>query len=279
MRIDGGTLGLVQPANKAANSLKQTNKELSRILERLSTSLKINSASDDASGLSISEQLRTQVRGFKAASDNVSQAMSALNIADSTGQQVSNMVQRQHDLALQSSSGTLNDTQRQYINTEYQSLTQEITRITSAAQFNTQNVANGTGLASGNAQIQAGANAGDQVSMPYADMSAQALQITGTSVDTAANAQNAIDKLSTALDKLNSQRSDLGAMTNRFQSTVNNLSVAEVNTQAAESALRDQDTAMGLADLARAQLLQQGATSAFAKFNQISSNNLFGLTQ
>jgi flagellin len=278
MRIDTyGNYGLVQPLDKAAKGLSKTNRDLNKILERLSTALRINRASDDAAGLGVSEQLRTQIRGFKMASQNVEDAMSALNIAEGVGNQVSDMVQRQRELALQASNDTLTNEQRQTLNVEYQSLTQEINRITSATQFNSQAVANGTGLSSGTAQIQAGANAGEAVTLPTADMSANALLITGTSITTAASAQTAIDRLDTALNTLNTQRSALGAMTNRFESTVNNLSVAEINTQAAESVLRDQDMAQGLAELTRTQLLQEGTLAAFSRFKEISANHLFGL--
>jgi flagellin len=278
MRIDSSQpYGLIGSQDKATNSLNKTNKDLNKILERLSTALRINQASDDAAGLGIAEQLTTQIRGFQQATDNVSDAMSALNIADSTGNQVSDMVQRQRDLALQSSNATLTDSQRQDLNTEYQSLTQEITRISNASQFNTQSVAAGTGLSSGNAIIQAGPNAGDQVTLPKTDFTAAALQISGTSIDTASNATSAIGNLDTALDTLNSQRSTLGSMTNRFESTVNNLSVANINTQAAESVISDQDMAQGLVDLTTQQLLQQSTLSAFSKFNEISANHIMGL--
>jgi flagellin len=278
MRIESSQpYSLIAPQDKASKSLGKTNKDLNKILERLSTALRINRASDDAAGLGIAEQLTSQIRGFQQASNNVSDAMSALNIADSAGNQVSDMVQRQHELALQSSNDTLTDTQRQDLNTEYQSLNQEITRISTASQFNTQSVAAGTGLSSGAAVIQAGPNAGDQVTLPKTDFTAAALSIGGTSIDTAANATNALNRLDSALNTLNSQRSTLGAMTNRFESTVNNLSIAQINTQAAESVIRDQDMAAGLVELTSKQLLQQSTLSAFSKFNEISANHIMGL--
>ena len=279
MRIDTGSFGLVQPLDTAAKSIQKTNKDLNKILERLSTALRINSASEDAAGLGVAEQLDTQARGFKVASQNVDEAMSALNIADSTGSQVSDMIQQQRDLAVQASSGTLNDSERQDLNTQYQSLTQEITRITDASQYNTQNVANGTGLASGTAQVQAGANAGDAVTMPTVNMTANALNITGSSIDTAANAQAAIGTLDTAMDTLNSQMSTVGATSNQFNSTLNNLAVADINTEAAQSVVSDEDMAQGLAQLTTAELLQQGSIAAFSKFKEISANHLFGLLQ
>lgn len=280
MQIQGiGGLGMVQGQDQTVKSLNKTNRDLGKILEKLSTALRINRASDDAAGLSISQQLETQSRGFNMADQNVTSAMSALNIADSTGGQISDMVQRQRELALQASNDTLTNQQRQGLDTEYQSLTQEIDRISGSSQFNTQNVANGQGLASGNAQIQTGANAGDQIQLPATNMGATALGITGTSIATGAGAQTALSKLDSALDTLNTQRSTIGSMTNRFESVRNNLSVSDINTQAAQSVLQDQDMAAGLAELTKTKLLLESGTQAFARYNEISSNHLFGLMQ
>jgi len=280
MQIQGiGGLGMVQGQDQTVKSLNKTNRDLGKILEKLSTALRINRASDDAAGLSISQQLETQSRGFNMADQNVTSAMSALNIADSTGGQISDMVQRQRELALQASNDTLTNQQRQGLDTEYQSLTQEIDRISGSSQFNTQNVANGQGLASGNAQLQTGANAGDQIQLPATNMGATALGITGTSIATGAGAQTALSKLDSALDTLNTQRSTIGSMTNRFESVRNNLSVSDINTQAAQSVLQDQDMAAGLADLTKTKLLLESGTQAFARYNEISSNHLFGLMQ
>ena len=258
-------------------ALKKTNKELSKVLRSLSTGLRINTASDDAAGLAVSEQLRSQIRGFKMAQQNVTDATSALSIADGTGGQVSDILQRQRELALQSKNDTLTNQDRQGIDTEYQQLNAEMTRITSAAQFNGQPVASGQGLASGAAQVQAGANAGDQVSMPYVDMTAAGLSMAGTSVATSAGATAALDKINAAMSQVNTQRSTIGAMTNRFESTVTNLNVSEVNTQAAESVLRDQDMAVGLAQLTRSKILNQSGSMALSRFNEISANHLFAL--
>jgi flagellin len=280
MQIQGiGGLGMIQGQDQTVKSLNKTNRDLGKILEKLSTALQINRASDDAAGLSISQQLETQSRGFNMADQNVTSAMSALNIADSTGGQISDMVQRQHDLALQASNDTLTNQQRQGLDTEYQSLTQEIDQISGSAQFNTQTVANGQGLAAGNTQIQAGANTGDQIQLPATNMGATALGITGTSIATGAGAHTALSKLDNALDTLNTQRSTIGSMTNRFESVRNNLSVSDINTQAAQSVLQDQDMAAGLADLTKTKLLLESGTQAFARYNEISSNHLFGLMQ
>jgi flagellin len=277
MEIRSIGAGPVWGSDGIEKNLKKTDRNLNKILKKLSTSLRINQAGDDASGLGISEQLKTQIRGFKAASQNVMDSSSAFTIAEGGGNEASAMLQRQRDLALQSSSDTLTDEQRQSIDIEYQNLTLEIDRIAASTEFNTQNVANGQGIGSGNAQIQAGANAGEQIRIPAMNMTTTALGISGTSVVDQTSAQAALSKIDTALDKLNSQRSTIGSMMNRLDATGNNLSVAEINTQAAESVLRDQDMASGLAEMTRQRLLLETGTQAFSRFNEISSQYIFSL--
>lgn len=274
-----GGSGFIRSGKTSADSLKKTNRSLSKILERLSNAKRINRASDDAAGLAVSEQLSTQVRGFKTANRNVADAMSALSIADGASTEIQDMLQRQRELALQARSDTLTGEQRQHLDVEYQNLTQEIDRIAQSTQFNTQNVANGQGLASGNAQIQVGPNAGDAVNLPQINMTTQSLGTTTTSIADASAAENALSAVDTALANLGTQRSTIGATVNRFESTQNNLTVAETNTQAAESVLRDQDMAMGMAELTKQKLLQESGIHAFQRFNEISANHILGLLQ
>jgi flagellin len=272
-----GTLGLASQQAIGTGALNKTSRALEKILERLSTAQRINRASDDAAGLAVSEQLRTQIRGFKMATQNAVDTQSALNIAEGAGTEVESMLQRQRELAIQARNDTLTDDQRGMLDTEYQQITQEINRIPQATQFNTQQVAAGQGLGSGTAQAQVGANAGDQITLPKNDMTAVGLGVAGTSIASSAGASTALNAIDAALDQLHTQRSNIGAMVNRLESTINNLSVAEINTQAAESALRDQDMAKGLADLVQQQILYQGGTKTFARFNEISYNHLLGL--
>jgi flagellin len=270
MPISG--LGFIQ-------NVSQSERSLQKILQKLSTAKSINSASDNAAGLAIAEGLQTQVRGFSMATQNVDAAMSALNIGEGGANEISSMVQRQRELALQASNGTLTDEQRTGLNTEYQQLTQEIDRTAGSTQFNTQGTSAGTGLASGTAAIQVGPNQGDTVNLPSVNMTSTALGITGTSIATQANASAAVGQLDTALGSLNTQRTSVGAMVNRFESTLNNLNVSQVNTQAAESVLADQDMAQGMAELVRSQLLQQTSNAVLARFNEINVNHMLGLLQ
>jgi flagellin len=274
-----GGIGLTSSQRRTTQTLSKTNRALSKILERLATAKRINRASDDAAGLAVAEQLTTQMRGFKIAEQNVADAMSALNIADGASTEIENMLQRQRELAIQARNGTLTDDQRQMLDVEYQNLTEEIGRIAESTQFNTQNVSNNQGLATGSAEIQVGPNAGQTITLPAVDMTAAGLGIGGTSIATAAGAAGAMNVLDTAIESMGSQRAALGSMVNRLESTQNNLMVAEVNTTAAESILRDEDMAIGIAELTKNRLLMETGTRAFSRFNEISANHILGLLQ
>jgi flagellin len=204
-------------------------------------------------------------------------AMAALNIADGASTEIGGMLQRQRELALQASNDTLTSDQRTSLNTEYQQLNQEITRIAAGTQYNTQGLTAGTGLGGGAAQVQVGPNAGDQLTLPQINMTGAALGVTGTSVTSQQAAQAALTTIDNAIGTLNTQRSNVGAIVNRMESAQNNLSVAAVNTQAAESVLRDQDMAEGVTALTTQQLLMESGTRAFARFQEISANHLLGL--
>ncbi|NLD91148.1 MAG: flagellin [Fibrobacter sp.] len=253
-------------------SLRRANHELQKILEKLSTAQRINRASDDAAGLAVSEQLRSNIRGFKVATQNISDAMSALNITDGVANQSTAILQRQRELAIQSRNDTLSDKNRAALDSEYQQLTKELDRIADGTKFNKQDLTSGQGLASGNAVIQSGPESDNQMTLPEIDIRSASLGVQPTSIATSAGANQAIEALDNALGSINSQRSTVGATVNRLYSSVNNLNVAMVNTQAAESVLRDEDMAKGLMELTQARLLQESSTTAFARFNEINKS-------
>lgn len=260
-----------------SNTLNSNYQQLQKILQKLATGQAINQASDDAAGFSMAQEMESQVRGFKAASDNVTQADSAMNITDGVAGQTADILQQQRTLALQASNGTLNDTDRQEINTEYQQLTQQLDQQANAAQYNTQHLANGTGLAGGNAQIQATPNAGGTIAAPQVNLTSQALGTAGTSVATASQAQSAISTIDNALKNLNSQQSTIGAFQNQLGYENDNLNSEMINTQSAESLITDLDMAQGSTDMSTQQLLNQTSTAAFAMFNSINQNQVLGL--
>lgn len=264
-------------SKKTEQMLRRTSQKLNKILERLSTSLRINSASDDAAGLAISEELTTRIRGYKMASQNIENSISAFNIADGAGRAVSSILQRQRELAIQASNSTLKDSDRAALNKEFQALSREIDRISESVSFNKQEVAAGEELASGSAVIQSGPESTDKITMPQIDLRTAITGISEVSLLTLEDAVKALGALDEAISSVNNQRSTLGSAVNRLESTVNNLSVAIINTQAAESVIRDQDMAAGLAELVRQQLLQEGSQRAFSRFKTINSNHILGL--
>lgn len=274
-----GGMGIAAPQNRNKNALDSTNKRLNDVLEQLASGKRINRASDDAAGLSLSEQLNTQIRGFKTADRNVQDAMSALNISEGVTSQVSSLVQRQRELAGQARTGTINDEQRKILNQEFQQINEEIDRIAENTEFNRQKLANGSQLGGGNAQIQVGANAGESMALPTVDVRGSTLGISGADISSIAGAEAAMSIMDIAIDNINSQRSTIGAMTNRLSSTSNTLATAQVNTEAADSLIRDQDMAMGLAELAKLQILSRTGSQSFAMFNKISSDHVMGLLQ
>jgi len=277
MQVQNTGANIWAGSKKTEQTLKRTSKELNRILERLSTSIRINSASDDAAGLSISEELTTRIRGYKMASQNIENSISAFAIADGAGKAVSEILQRQKELAVQASNATLKDADRIAIDKEFQSLSQEIDQISQSASFNKQGVAAGEGLASGSAVIHSGSESTDQITMPQIDLKTAIIGTSKISLLTQEDAVKAIGSLDEAISSVNQQRSTLGSAVNRLESTINNLSVAIINTQAAESVIRDQDMAAGLVELTRQQLLQEGSRRAFSRFKTINSNHILGL--
>lgn len=272
-----GNSRLLSGTLSSASAIKKSNSQLKKILTRLSTAQRINKASDDAAGLSISEMLRTNIRGYKMATRNIEDAMSALNISDGTGDQVSDMLQRQRELAIAARNDTLNDNDRQILNQEYQALTGEIGRITSGTQFNRQRTADGTELGSGQSIIQSGPEVDNQIILPEINYTEISTALSSTSVATSTNAQDTLTEIDKIIQNLNEQRSTIGATMNRFNSAVNNLSVSMINTQAAESVLRDQDMAEGISELTRQQLLNEGGIRAFKRFNEISRYQVMGI--
>lgn len=278
VQSSGGSL-FAAGINPSQRALKKTNRELEKLLEQLATGLRINRASDDAAGLSIAEQLTTQIRGFKAASQNLADASAALDIADGAGREITDMVQRQRELAIQAKNDTLTPENRKALNTEYQAISQEIARITEATNYNRQELTNGKGLGSGNAKLQVGPNAGDMINVPQIDFTQVSLGMQNTAIDTPQAASAALTAADSALDSINSQRTTIGAMANRLTAAGDNLANAMINTQAAESVIRDEDMAKGLTELTAQQLLQEGATQAFGRYKEISRNHIMGLLQ
>jgi flagellin len=264
------------------HALGMANRDLSKTLERLSTGLKINRASDDAAGLSVSEQLRTQIRGTGMAIRNADDGNALLRIAEGAANEVSSMLQRMRELAIQANNDTLTSVERGYLNLEYQALMEEIQRIAKSTQYNGLTLLDGEptsfGTLGGIASVlHVGANNAkgiDTITVSISSITIGALGLTPSDLLIRANISTAIDIVSNAIDSVNAMRSELGALMNRLDSNVNNLNVQRTNMQSAESVIRDADFAEETMQLTRNQILNQSATAMLGQANSVPQSVL-----
>lgn len=256
-------------AINARKNMFSTSNNLERSMARLSSGYRINQAADDAAGLAISENLRAQIRGLRQASRNASDGISLVQIAEGSLNEVSNMLIRLRELAIQASSDTIGDTERKFVDVEYQQLKSEIQRVTENTSYNGFELLNGTG---GIIDIQVGVQNDpfeDRISFnaSAANATLEALGLTAEAVDNKAAAQNSIGAVDSALVSVNAIRANFGAMQNRLVSTVNNLGVTDENFSAANSRIRDTDIATESSELVRNNILQQAAVSILSQAN------------
>ena len=268
----------------AQRNLAQSQSALERSLDRLSSGLRITRAGDDAAGLAISESLRAQVRGLTQAQRNANDGISVISTAEGALNEISNILIRLRELAVQSSSsGAVSNSERSFLNNEFSLLQSEITRIANATKFGERTLLDGTLSGSNNLTIQVGINntaSIDRIGLDIADATASGLSIqqSDAAVSTAASAQAALSTIDSALDTVATIRGDLGATQNRLQSTINNLAVSIENVAAANSRIRDVDVASETAALTRAQVLQQAGIAVLAQAN-VSSQVALTLLQ
>lgn len=256
-------------ALNAHKNLGVNNLNLNRSLERMSSGLRINKAADDAAGLAISENLRAQIRGLRQADRNANDGISLVQIAEGSLNEVSNMLIRLRELAVQASSDTIGDTERKFIDVEYQQLKSEVQRITESTNFNGFDLLNGTG---GVIDIQVGVKNNpfqDRISFnaSAANATIEALGITAETVGTKEAAQSSLDIVDNAMVSVNAIRANFGALQNRLQSTSQNIKIAEENFSAANSRVRDADLAAESSELARNNIMQQAAVSVLSQAN------------
>ncbi len=262
------------PAMVTGNSLRQSNRSVQKSLERLSTGMRINRAADDAAGLSVSEQLRTQVRGLNMGARNIQDGIALLNIAEGALIEVESMLQRMRELSIQSANDTLTSVERGYIQIEVGELQVEIDRIVSGTQYNSQPLLNGVapwGTAPGGV-LHIGPNsdsATDTIQYQIEPMTTGSLGVDTASlnVTTQVDSTTAISSLDEALRSVNELRATLGAMTNRLEHALVNQENQETNMQAAESVIRDSDFALETSTFTRNQILEQSATAMLAQAN------------
>jgi len=259
---------VVQHNLTAMNSnrmLGLTTNSLAKSTEKLSSGYKINRAADDAAGLAISEKMRRQVRGLTQASANAQDGISAVQTAEGALNEVHDMLQRMNELATQAANGTNTTVDRGYIDQEVQALKSEITRVASTTTFNEQNLLDGTFTGK---NLQVGAEAGQIIGISISAMSSTGIGVSSVSVTTVSNASAAIVSIKNALASVSKQRSDLGALQNRLEHTINNLDNVVENTTAAESQIRDTDMATQMVKYSNANILAQAGQSMLAQANQ-----------
>ncbi|MFK7861403.1 MAG: flagellin [Granulosicoccus sp.] len=245
----------------AQRNLNSSQGALATSMQRLSSGLRVNSAKDDAAGLAIAERMNTQVRGMNVAIRNANDGISLSQTAEGGLQEMSNMLQRMRELAVQSANGTNSDSDRNNLDLEFKALDAEIGRIATTTKFNGQTV-----LDNNNSEIvfQIGANTSSDN-----QLSIGLVQISGTaqSVTTAAAALLAITDIDEKISEVTTARADFGAMQSRFESAISNLQIGMENQSAARGRIMDADFAVETANMTRAQILQQAGNAMVSQAN------------
>ena len=265
-------------AMNANRQLGITTGQQAKSSEKLSSGYKINRAADDAAGLTISEKMRSQIRGLNKASDNAQDGISLIQTAEGALNEAHSILQRMNELATQAANDTNTSSDRTAIQKEIDALTSELDRIASTTQFNTQNLLDGT--FSGK-KLQVGALENQKISIKITTMNAIGIGITAgnnNKVNTFTKAGNAMTVFQHAISKVSTMRSDLGALQNRLEHTVANLDNVAENTQTAESRIRDTDMAEEMVEYSKNNILAQAGQSMLAQANQ-STQGVLSLLQ
>jgi len=269
-------------ASIAQNALARNERAMNTAMERLSTGQRINSASDDAAGLAIGSRMTSQIRGLETGIRNANDAISMIATADGALIEVTNMLQRMRELALQASNGTTTSADRAYLSSEYANLLSEIDRIAENTQWNGKTILNHATPSSSTFAYQVGANGGQTIAVDFGDMRnngsgvfaalATGSHATITSTTTASaitTGTSAVGLLDAAITAVNSQRATYGAAMNQLTYAVDNLSNVKVNAEASRSRIMDADYAVETSELARTQIIQQAGTAMLAQANQL----------
>lgn len=251
-------------ASNANRQLGISTNTLSKSTEKLSSGYRINRAADDAAGLSISEKMRSQIRGLNKASSNAQDGISAIQTAEGALNEAHSILQRMNELATQSANDTNTTADRTAVQSEVNALTNELSRIASTSQFNTQNLLDGTFTGK---NLQVGALENQKITISIGTMNAKALGVASLDVKSFTKAGAAMTLIQKAISKVSGQRSDLGALQNRLEHTVNNLDNISENTQTAESRIRDTDMASEMVQYSATSIIQQAGQSMLAQAN------------
>jgi flagellin len=259
----------------AQRNLSGTQASLSASVGRLSSGLRINSASDDAAGLGISESLKSNIRSIGQAQRNTNDGISMSQVAEGAMNEMQGIVSRMRELSVQASNATLGATERGYIHTEFGQLKDEIDRISSVTNFNGQKLLDGAASTGLTFQVGIFNSNNDRLSMSITRLTSSTLgstvKISAATLSTAAGAQAAIGVFDKAIQQLSQSRAKVGATQNRMQVTLSNLAVSHENLSAANSRIRDVDVASETANLTKSQILSQAGVAVLAQANQMPS--------
>jgi flagellin len=275
----------------ADRSLKVTQTELNKNTEKLSSGIRINRAGDDASGLAVSEKMRSQIRGLNRASANAADGISFIQTTEGYLQESEDIIQRVRELAVQAANGIYTEEDRMQIQVEVSQLIDEVDRIASHAQFNGMNLltgrfarSTGDNTVTGSMWFHIGANIDQREQVYIGTMTAKGLGVrdvgddTILTIETMDSANRAIGTLDNAIKIINKQRADLGAYQNRLEHAIRGVDIGAENLQAAESRIRDTNMANTMVNYTRDQILSQSGTAMLAQANQ-RSNSVLQLLQ
>ena len=268
-------------ASIAQAALAKNDRALGTAMEQLSTGKKINSASDNAAGLAISSRMTSQIRGLEAAISNANDAASMVSTAEGALDEITAMLQRMRELAVQSGTGTTSAADRTYLNSEFVALREEIDRIADNTQWNGQNILDGSAGASvgkSTVAFQIGANEKQTISTAFGNFNNTTGSLSGLaskrlSAATIASgitvASGAIGELDTVISDVSAQRATFGAVSNRLTHAIDNLTNVKTNSEAARSRILDTDYSVATSEMARAQIIQQAGTAMLAQANAL----------
>jgi len=256
----------------AQNAMTVNSRSMSKVMEQLSTGKRINGAADDAAGLAISEKMTAQIRGLNQAVRNANDGISMIQVAEGATVEVTNMLQRMRELAVQGLNDTNALVDTNAIKTEFQQLSKEIERISNNTEWNTKKISDGSTSV---AVYQVGANSSQTITIAFSDIKALSGMTAVMSAASAASAGSVADfagttlsNLDTAINAIGTYRSTLGATINRLNYAADNLQNVSTNTSASRSRIQDTDYAQATTELARTQIIQQAATAMLAQANQ-----------
>jgi flagellin len=256
----------------AAGNLASTNKSLSNVLGRISSGLRVNSAADDAAGLGVATNLETDAKSTTQAMRNANDGISMIQTAESASNEVVDILQRMRELAVQSSSATLDDDERSYISDEFDELSDEVARIANVTEFNGIELADGT-TTQVDVQVGIQNSTSSRITLDVGELTTTALGLTASvSLSTVTDAQSAIENIDAALDTVNGYRSDLGAVQNRLDSAINNSQAYLEALSSAQSAIQDADFATETSEMTKMQIMQQAGVAALAQAKNMNQS-------